>query len=130
MRTVSARSGRPKSSWAGVGVVVQRLQKKLEPANAIVEGLPSTILAAVSADAGRSEGISAEQILRAIVVQRMTGWAYGDLAFHVQDSSMLRRFCQLGPGDAFSEAILREAIQRVTPQTVELLTGHLATHGF
>lgn len=96
----------------------------------MLDEMPSTALAAVSADSARSERIAAEQILRAIVVQRMTGWGYDDLAFHVQDSSMLRRFCRLGAGDAFSEAMLREAIQRITPQAMELVTRHLVAHGF
>ena len=60
----------------------------------------------------------------------MTGWSSREIAFHVQDSSTLRKFCRLGPGDAFSEAMLQEAIQRITPPTMELLVSHLAAHGF
>lgn len=125
---VSGRSRRRKSSsWADV---IIRLQGKLEQANATLEDLPSSTLAEVTTDAAGSKGISAEQILRAIVVQRMTGWGYSDLAFHLQDSSTLRRFCRLGPGHAFSEAMLQEAVQRVSPRTMELVIGHLVAHGF
>lgn len=105
------------------------MDAKLEQASAALDELPSDTVAAVTADAARCDGISAEQTLRAIVVQRMTGWGYGDLAFRVQDSAMLRRFCRLGPGDAFSEAMLQQAIQRITLPTMELVTRHLVAHG-
>jgi hypothetical protein len=105
------------------------LQEKLEQVSAVLDGLPTTALAAVTADVARSERISAEQILRAIVVQRMTGWGYSELAFELQDSSMLRRFCRLGAGAVLSEAMLQEAIERITPQTIECVTRHLAAHG-
>ena len=105
------------------------MEEKLEQASVVLDGLPSGTVAAVTADAARGDGISAEQTLRAIVIQRMTGWGYGDLAFRVQGSAMLRRFCRLGPGDAFSEAMLEQAIQRITLPTMERVTRHLVAHG-
>ena len=123
---MSARVVRRKSAWPASG---PRLQEKLERASAIVDGLPATAIAAMNADVVRSERISAEQVLRAIVVQRMTGWGYGELAFQLQDSSMLRRFCRLGPGAALSEAMVQDALQRITPQTMECVTRHLVAHG-
>lgn len=106
------------------------MQEKLEQVSAILDQLPATALAAVAADVARSERISAEQILRATVVQRMTGWGYSELAFQLQDSSMLRRFCRLGAGAVFSEVMLREAIEYITPLTKECVMRHLSAHGF
>lgn len=60
----------------------------------------------------------------------MTGWEYDELAFQLQDSSMLRQFCRLGPSAVFSEVMLREVIERITPQTKECVMRHLAEHGF
>lgn len=106
------------------------MQEKLEQVSVILDKLPATALAAVAADVARSKRVSVEQVLRAIVVQRMTGWGYSELAFQLQDSSMVRRFCRLGAGAVFSEVMLREAIEHITPPTKECVISHLSAHGF
>ena len=122
---VRKRIARRESLWRGPD---HRLQERLEELSTTLDGLLASALAATNPDVGQSAGISAEQLLRAIVVQRMTGWDVGNLAFQVQDSSLLRKFCRLGPANAFSTAMLEEAIDRVTPQTMALLTDHLVAH--
>lgn len=42
------------------------------------------------------EGMTAEQVLRALVVKQMNGFGYEALAFHLADSNSYRSFCRLG----------------------------------
>jgi len=44
-------------------------------------------------------GLSAEQVLRILVVKQMNGFSYRELAFHLADSRSYRTFCLLGITD-------------------------------
>ena len=50
-------------------------------------------------------GMSAEQVLRALIVKLMNGWGYDQLAFHLADSSCYRWFCRLGVGDTMPDQV-------------------------
>ena len=74
--------------------------------SAIIDSLPEDVLVAIHAcivaaggdpDRGR-EGMSADQVLRAMVVKQMTGSSYQELAFHLQDSSTFRGFSRITMG--------------------------------
>src|SRR5262249_35089148 len=41
-------------------------------------------------------GLSADQVLRILVVKQMNGFSYRELAFHLADSRSYRTFCRLG----------------------------------
>src|SRR5215468_7832097 len=43
-----------------------------------------------------AEGLSAEQILRALILKQHNGFSYRELAFHLADSMSYRTFCGLG----------------------------------
>ena len=43
-----------------------------------------------------AQGLSAEQVLRALIIKQLNGFSYRELAFHLADSVTYRRFCQLG----------------------------------
>ena len=44
-------------------------------------------------------GLSADQVLRILVVKQMNGFSYRELAFHLADSRSYRTFCRLGITD-------------------------------
>jgi hypothetical protein len=44
-------------------------------------------------------GLSADQILRILLVKQMNGYSYRTLAFHLADSHSYRTFCRLGITD-------------------------------
>jgi hypothetical protein len=104
--------------------------------SALLDGLPATTLGALERDlvaAGgnadqRSAVMTAAGVLRAMAIKQMTGWSYDELAFHLQDSSMLRRFCRMGSGASLSESTLRASIECITAQTWECVTRHLLEH--
>jgi len=95
----------------------------------ILDELPGDFLALVHRDLvanGRSplkgrKAMTAEQVLRAIIIKQMNGYSYRRLAFHLQDSNTYQAFCRLPPGKAPKKAALQQNIKRVRPETMELV---------
>ncbi len=69
-------------------------------------------------DAG-AQGLSAEQVLRALIVKQLNGFSYRELAFHLADSVTYRRFCQLGWNQAPSKSVLAGCIKAIRMETLE-----------
>ncbi len=94
--------------------------------NDILDAVPE-ILAHVEADltAGRDRetgrpGMSAEQVLRALIVKQMNGYSYEELSFHLADSTCYRRFCRLGAFEKTpGKSTLQENIKRLRAETLE-----------
>jgi IS5 family transposase len=112
------------------------LARELERMSAIIDSLPETAVVAVHADIvaaggdpdkGR-EGMSADQVLRTLVIKQMTGSSYKELAFHLQDSLTFRGFCRISMGDSLSKSTLQKNIKCITPETWELVNRHLLGH--
>ena len=72
------------------------------------------------------EGMTAEQILRALVVKQMNRFSYEELAFHLADSSTYRTFYRFGiDRQAPSKSTLQRNLKRVTVTTWESLNRQL-----
>jgi IS5 family transposase len=92
----------------------------------ILDSMPE-VLAAIEQDLSegrRSDmgrpGMSAEQVLRALVVKQMNGFSYDQLAFHLADSSTYRTFCRIGSFDRPpSKSTLQENIKRLCAETLQ-----------
>jgi IS5 family transposase len=69
-------------------------------------------------DAG-AEGLSAEQVLRALLVKQLNGFSYRELAFHLADSVTYRRFCQFGWHQGPSKSTLASCIKAIRAETLE-----------
>jgi IS5 family transposase len=104
--------------------------RELAEMSAILDGLSegAELLRAVErdilrgnrADTGR-DGMTAEQVLRALQVKQMNGFSYDELAFHLADSTTYRAFCRIGIGDKPPKrSTLQENIKRLRPETLEL----------
>ena len=64
--------------------------------------------------------MSAEQVLRAAIILQMFCFTYDDLAFHINDSDSLRRFCRIGIADkGFKKSALNSNIKRISDETWE-----------
>ena len=73
----------------------------------------------IEADNGR-EGMTAEQVLRALIVKQMNEFSYEELAFHLVDSSTYSAFCRFGFGrKSVPRSTLQRNIKRVRPETME-----------
>jgi hypothetical protein len=46
-----------------------------------------------------ANGMTAEQVLMAAIVYRLHDCTYRSLAFHIEDSKLLRWFCRIGIAD-------------------------------
>lgn len=71
-------------------------------------------------------GLSAEQVLRALIIKQLNGFSYRELAFHLADSATYRKFCQLGWGDDKpSKSGLASCIKAIGPETLERINRQL-----
>jgi IS5 family transposase len=67
-------------------------------------------------------GLSAEQVLRMLVVKQMNGFSYRVLAFHLADSRSYRTFCRLGITDKVpSKSALNANFKALQPATLEAI---------
>lgn len=77
------------------------------------------IRAGTSLGRGR-KGLSAEQVLRAMIIKQMNDFSYEELAFHLADSTSYRWFCRIGIADkAPDKSTLQKNIKRVRSETWE-----------
>lgn len=71
----------------------------------------------VRAGEGRA-GMTAEQVLRAVVLKQVNTWSYDELSFHLADSPTYRSFYAIGGFDSGpSKATLQRNIKRITAET-------------
>src|SRR6266516_1538268 len=66
-----------------------------------------------------AQGLSAEQILRALLIKQLNGFSYRELAFHLADSTTYRRFCQLGWQQCPTKSVLASCIKAIEAETLE-----------
>jgi transposase, IS5 family len=69
-------------------------------------------------DTGR-EGLTAEQVLRCVVLKQFRSLSYEELAFHLEDSKSFRAFARLEMGQYPSSSTLQENIKPLTEETWE-----------
>jgi len=66
-----------------------------------------------------AEGMSAEQVLRALIVKQLNKFSYRELAFHLADSTSYRAFCRLSMGQRPSKTMLAACTKAIRYQTLE-----------
>jgi len=103
-------------------------EKELEAISRVIIATP-TIVDRILQDLNRGKiiprrkganGMSAEQVLRAAIVMFLFGFTYEELAFHINDSRSLRRFCGIGIADkGFKKSTLNKNIKAISPETWE-----------
>ena len=75
------------------------------------------------------EGMTAEHVLRAMILKQMNNFSYEELAFHLADSNTYRAFCRLGiDQDAPKKSTLQKNIKRVRAKTWEAINRQLVLH--
>jgi IS5 family transposase len=75
------------------------------------------------------ESMTADQVLRAIIVKQMNGFSYEDLAFHLGDSSAYRAFCRIDISEPPpSKSTLQSNIKLVTPESLEAINRTFVLH--
>ncbi len=67
-----------------------------------------------------ADGMTAEQVVKAAILKQMTGYSYRQLAFHLIDSTSIRRFCRVGISDKpFKKSAICKNIKCLSPETWE-----------
>lgn len=109
---------------------------ELEQMSAVLDAMPEVVkwvrddlirrtAKRIDPNKGR-EGLTAEQVLRALVVKQMNGFSYEELAFHLADSSSYRAFCRLGIDHRPpKKSTLQKNIKRIRAQTWERINQEL-----
>jgi transposase, IS5 family len=73
-----------------------------------------------------AEGLSAEQVLRILVVKQLNGFSYRALAFHLADSRSYQTFCRLGLLDKRpTKSALQANLKALKPATLEAINRML-----
>ena len=110
--------------------------RELEQMSAVLDAMPDVVrwvrddllrraAKRINPNKGR-EGLTAEQVLRALIVKQMNGFSYEELAFHLGDSSSYRAFCRLGIDQKPpTKSRLQKNIKRVRAQTWERINREL-----
>lgn len=69
-----------------------------------------------------ARGLTAEQVVRALLIKQMNGFSYRELAFHLADSRTYRTFCRLGVDQATpKKSALAAAIKALRAETLEAI---------
>ena len=80
----------------------------------------------VVAQRAGAKGMSADQVLRCMIVKTLFDFSYEELAFHIVDSQSLRWFCRIGIADeGFRKSALNRNIKAITDQTWEMINHHI-----
>jgi IS5 family transposase len=72
-----------------------------------------------------AHGLSAEQILRALIIKQLNGFSYRELAFHLTDSASYRKFTKLGWDQQVSKSGLASCIKTIRQETLEQINRSL-----
>lgn len=91
----------------------------------VVELVHADLIRDKRSEIGRP-GMSAEQVLRVLVLKQMNGFSYDELEFHLADSISYRAFCGFGEHDKpVKRSTLQENIKKITPETLERINQAL-----
>lgn len=96
--------------------IAEILEKLPAAAELVLKDLTS---AGVDGDKGR-QGMSAEQVLRILLLKQICGFSYEELEFHLADSATYRGFCGFGIADGSpSRSALQRNLKMLSEQTLE-----------
>ncbi len=106
--------------------------KELKALSALLDRHPrllELVLQDLSGDGQKpvgAEGMSAEQVFRALLLKQMKGYSYRELHFHLADSQTYRTFCRLGFAQRVpSKSALCSNIKRLRAETLEQINRQL-----
>lgn len=110
---------------------LQAMSRLLDDHPTVAELVLQDLVAASGAKTAKGAwGLTADQVLRCLILKQLTGFSYRDLEYHLGDSLTYRRFCGLGFVDKPpSKSALQAAIKAIRPETLEKIHLELMTSG-
>jgi IS5 family transposase len=110
------------------GWELEAMSEILDEMAAVLERVEADLIADRDEENGRP-GMSAEQVLRALMIKQMNGYSYEELSFHLADSTCYRTFCRLGAFEKTpSRSTLQENIKRLRAETLEAINHALISY--
>jgi transposase, IS5 family len=103
---------------------MERISRVLDQKLEIAALAHADLLGEKRSDVGR-DGLSADQVVRIAVLQRIHRLTYRALEFHLIDSSAFRRFTRLGLDETPSKSVLQANVKRLSPWTWEAINRKL-----
>ena len=83
----------------------------------------------IAPDTGR-EGMTGEQVIRALIVKQINSFSYEELAFHLADSRSYRAFCRFGICDRIpTRKTIQRNIKKIRPETLEAINQLVVLRG-
>jgi len=76
------------------------------------------------------DGLSAQQVLRSFVLQRVKNWKYRELRERITDGYTLRKFTRFFSQRVPKHNAFNQAFNRLTPATLELINDLVVTYAF
>jgi IS5 family transposase len=76
------------------------------------------------------DGLSAQQVLRSFVLQRVKNWKYRELRERISDGYTLRKFTRFYSQRVPKHNAFNQAFHRLTPATLELINDLVVTYAF
>jgi IS5 family transposase len=114
------------------GVRLRKLSEVLDRHPEIMDLVAADLIDASVSAVGRT-GLSAESVLRCLVLRQQLGFSYEQLAFHLSDSVTYRTFTRLPAHLSPSRSCLQSTIRSIKPETLEqahqVLTRNLMHQG-
>lgn len=114
------------------GIKLQKLSEVLDRQPEILNLVAADLIDASVSAVGRT-GLSAETVLRCLLLKQQQGFSYEQLAFHLSDSVTYRTFTRLPAHLSPSRSCLQSTIRRIKPETLErahhVLTSSLLDTG-
>lgn len=102
--------------------------EELKQMSAILERIPTKVYERVRRDISRGsstkkgrKGISAEQIMRIMLVKQMTTMSYDKLSYALLDSTNYRAFCRIELDQNIKPSTLQDNIKRISPESIEAI---------
>jgi IS5 family transposase len=100
------------------GVRLRKLSEVLDRHPGILDRVAADLIDASVSAVGRT-GLSAESVLRCLVLKQQLGFSYEQLAFHLSDSVTYRTFTRLPAHLSPSRSCLQSTIRSIKPETLE-----------
>lgn len=74
------------------------------------------------------EGLSAEQVIRILIVKQVEQLSYRELPMEISDSITLRRFCEFNDGEVPCYSSMCQIIKKLSPQTLKLINQNIVQY--
>ena len=100
------------------GVRLRKLSEILDRHPGILDLVAADLIDPSVSAVGRI-GLSAESVLRCLVLRQQRGFSFEQLAFHLSDSVTYRTFTRLPAHLSPSRSCLQSTIRSITPETLE-----------